>query len=259
MRIALVLTLISAVSVGCADAQTPDQASAGTVPVSASSAASADTIVIADGRVYGEIPDLSAWQTRDPMPAVFAAARTHWQTQSPEYLEETGVLAVADGAFTEPGAAQQAVLYVMSFEPRCCPNMGIAVIQDGQVVRNVAFANPGQQLRAIPDLDGDGRNELVTIGSFGMGGQNTTGFTLLSFGDAGLVERSGPSILDESCGAMQEGGSAARVTAAPGPVFTIERFGMVSCESFEWQPAGAPETIDIPVVQSGTYVDLTTP
>ena len=255
MRIALVLTLISAVSVACADARTPDQASAGTA--STVTPAAADTVVIADGRVYGERPDLSAWLSRDPMPAVFAAARAHWQAQSPEYLEETAVLAVADGSFTEPGAAQQAVLYVMSFEPRCCPNMGIAVIQDGQVLRNVAFANPAGELRAIPDLDGDGRNELVMISSFGMGGQNTTGFTLLSFGDAGLVERSGPSILDESCGAMQEGGSAARVTAAPGPVFTIERFGMVSCESFTWQPAGTPETIDIPIVQSGTYVDLT--
>src|SRR3546814_12746375 len=61
------------------------------------------------------------------------------------------------------------------------------------------------------------------LGSFGMGGQNSTGFTILSFGDAGLVERSGPSILDESCAAMQEGGSAARVTAVPGPAFTNER------------------------------------
>ena len=254
MRIVFVLALISAWFIGCADARTPDRAA----PAEAASAAAADTIVIADGRVYGEMPDLSAWLTRDPMPAVFAAARAHWRTQSPEYLEETLVVAVADGAFTEPGAAQQGVLYAMSFEPRCCPSMGIAVIQDGQVVRNVAFANPAGELRAIPDLDGDGRDELVTIGSFGMGGQNTTGFTLLSFSDAGLVERSGPSILDESCGAMQEGGSAARVTAAPGPVFTIERFGMVSCESFEWQPAGTPETIDIPIVQSGTYVELTT-
>ena len=254
MRIVFVLALISVWFIGCADARTPDRAA----PAEAS-AASADTILIADGRVYGETPDHSAWLTRDPMPAVFAAARAHWQAQSPEYLEETMVVAVADGAFTEPGTAQQAVLYAMSFEPRCCPSMGIAVIQDDQVVRNVVFANPAGELRAIPDLDGDGRNELVTTGSFGMGGQNTTSFTLLSFGDAGLVERSGPSILDESCGAMQEGGSAARVTAAPGPVFTIERFGMVSCESFEWRPAGSPETIEIPVVDSGTYVSLTTP
>ncbi|HEY7472611.1 MAG TPA: hypothetical protein VIE68_09730 [Gemmatimonadota bacterium] len=253
MQTAFAFFVLSAALIGCADAQTPDQAA------TAGAAASADTVEIADGRVYAEYADLSAWSSRAPIPEVFAAARAHWQAQDPDYMEDAQVMAVTDGSFTEAGAAQQAVLYVMSFEPRCCPKTGIAVIQDGRVVRNVAFENPMQELRAVPDLDGDGRSELVTVGAFGMGGQNMTGFSILSFGDAGIVERSGPSILEESCAAMVEGGTAARVTAVPGPTFTIERFTMTSCESFGWQPAGAPEPLEIAAASGEAYVDLATP
>ena len=237
MRISFVLALLSATVVACADAQTAGDAAADTEVA----AATADTIVIADGRVFEEAADVSDWAARGPVQAAFAAARAHWQAQDPSYEEETFVMAVAEGAFSEPGASQQAVLYLMSSWPRCCPKMGIAVIQDDALVRNVAFESPAHGLAAIPDLDGDGLDELALTGSFGMGGENSTSVTLVSLADSGLRTWGGEMIQYDACGAMQEGGTASRITAVPGPAFTIERFALASCESGEYQAGGAPE------------------
>lgn len=250
MRSTLILTLFTAVVFGCANAQTPDEA--------ASAAAAADDatpVVIADGTLPAEWVDLSGWTSTAIEPA-YAAARAHWQAQDPGYEEETRVLAVADGAFTEPGVEQQAVLYLMSLWPRCCPKMGIAIIQDGALVRNVAFEASEQDLAAVPDLDGDGRDELVRTGSFGMGGQETTSITLVSFGEAGLRTWGGTSIQDNACAAMQEGGTAARITALPGPEFTIERFSLASCETGDWQPSGAPEPFAFDAPGEEAHVEL---
>jgi hypothetical protein len=246
MRTGIAVSLIWAAFFGCANAQVPDEAAAD----------AATPVVIADGRAVAEWTDLSEWMTRAPLPEAIAAARVHWQGQDPSYEEEAQIMAAADGAFTEPGADQQAVLYLMSPWPRCCPKVGLAVIQDGRLVRNVAFEGLAQDLQAVADLDGDGRNELVTTGSFGMGGQNTTGITLLSFGDGGLTEWGGTTTSDDSCAAGMAGGTAARVTAAPGPAFTIERFTVASCETPDWQPVGGPEPFEFDEQSGVTYVEL---
>jgi hypothetical protein len=254
VRSLLSLTIFSAALFGCANAQTSDDAA----PESAAgevSAVPSDTIVIADGTSPAEYVDLSGW-TSPALDQAVADARAHWQAQDPSYEEEVQVMAVAEGAFTEPGASQQAVLYLMSLWPRCCPKMGIAVIQDDALVRNVAFEAPEQDLAAIPDLDGDGRDELAVTGSFGMGGENSTSVTLVSFADSGLRTWGGTMIAYDSCAAMQEGGTAARITAVPGPEFTIESFSLVSCESGEWQPGGPPEPFEFPAPGEETSVEL---
>jgi hypothetical protein len=143
MRSPFAIALFSFALVGCANAQTPDEAA------SVSTAPSDTTpVVIADGTALGEYVDLSAW-TSPAMPQAVAAARAAWQAQDPDYEEEVMVMAVAEGAFSEPGASQQAVLYLMSLWPRCCPKMGIAVIEDGALVRT-SRSRPAQAL-AIPD------------------------------------------------------------------------------------------------------------
>jgi hypothetical protein len=254
VRTPFAFVLLFAAVVGCADAQTPDGASSASDAVAA--AATADTIVIADGRTFGEPPDVADWATRAPVQAAFAAARAHWQAQDPEYEEETQVMAVAEGAFSEPGASQQAVLYLMSSWPRCCPKMGIAVVQDGALVRNVGFESPAYSLAAIPDLDGDGVDELALTESFGMGGENSTSVTLVSLADSGLRTWGGAMIQYDSCAAMQEGGEASRITAVPGPTFTIERFALASCESGEYQPGGPPEPLEFTAPDEETSVEL---
>ena len=254
VRTPFALVLLSATVIGCADAQTPDDA-ASTEAVAATAAAG-DTIVIADGRVFGDAADVTDWAGRAPVQAAFAAARAHWQAQDPSYEEETHVMAVADGAFSEPGSSQQAVLYLMSLWPRCCPKMGIAVVQDGALVRNVGFEAPAQGLAAIPDLDGDGLDELAITGSFGMGGENSSSVTLVSLADSGFRTWGGAMIQYDSCGAMQEGGQAWRITALPGPVFMTEQFALASCESGEYQAGGPPEPFEFPAPGEEMSVEL---
>jgi hypothetical protein len=249
VRSTVVLTLFTAVLFGCADAQTPDEAA------SAASARDSTPIVIVDGTLPGEWVDLSGWTSPALEPA-YAAARAHWQAQDSAYEEETRVMAVAEGSFTGSGAAQQAVLYLMSLWPRCCPRMGIAVVEDGALVRNVAFEAPTQEMTAVPDLDGDGRDELVLVGSFGMGGENSTSATLVSLADSGLRTWGGTMIQYDNCAAMQEGGTAVRITGVPGPEFTIERFSLASCETGEYQAGGPPEPFEFTPPDEETSVEL---
>ena len=253
MRTGFTISVLLVALFGCARAQTPDEAQA---PDEAAATAQSP-VEIADGRHFEPWVDLAEWLGRPAVQQATGAARAHWRAQDASYEEEVQVMDVAEGAFTEPGAEQQAVLYLMSLWPRCCPKMGLAVVEDGRLVRNVAFEGVAQDLKPIPDLDGDDRNEIVYIGSFGMGGQNTTGFTLVSFGADGVTEWGGTTINDDSCAAMQPGSTAARVTAIPGPEFTIERYSMATCEGSEWQPVGGPEPLELG--QSGIeYVDLPT-
>ena len=134
--------------------------------------------------------------------------------------------------------------------------MGIAIVQDDALVRNVGFEAPEQRLVAIPDLDGDGLDELALTGSFGMGGENSTSVTLVSLADSGLRTLGGEMIQYDACGAMQEGGQAARITAVPGPAFTIERFSLVSCETGEYETGGPPEPFEFPAPGEETSVEL---
>lgn len=236
MRTALVFTVVSLAFFGCARAQAP--------------------VEVADGRDYESPADLTEWLARPPMAQAIDAARAYWRKQDAGYEEDVRVVAVAEGAFTRPGAEQQAVLFLMSLWPRCCPKMGLAVLEGGELVRHIAFEGPAQELRPIADLDGDGRDELVYIGSFGMGGQESRGFTLMAFGADGLAEWGGTSIYDSSCGAGMSGTTAARVTALPGPEFLVERYTQATCETETWQSLGEPEPLDLDASTGIAYIDL---
>lgn len=214
-------------------------------------------IELADGRHAESPSDAAAWSEPVLPPQASEAARAYWQAQDPSYEEDLRVFDAAEGAFTRPGAEQQAVLYLMSLWPRCCPKMGLAVVEDGRLVRNVAFEGVAQELTAVPDLDDDGHDELVYVGEFGMGGQTSRSLTLVSFGDAGLTERGGASIYNGTCatGRPEASAEASRILALPGPTFTVERYTLPSCEASTWEPMGAPEPLEL--YEPGiVYVDL---
>lgn len=124
----------------------------------------------------------------------------------------------ARGAFTRPGADQEIVLFMMSPWPRCCSKLGLAVVEGGRLVRNVAFNNLFVGVRAVPDLNGDGRDDLELPGEFGMGGETSGTVTLAGFGDTGFAEMGSTSLSSSDCGGSGTAGSMAQlVTASPGP------------------------------------------
>ncbi len=214
-----------------------------------------ESIEVADGRAAGDLPDLSAWAARPAVQQAFGAARAYWKGKDAGYEEDVRVLGVASGAFTEPGVEQQAVLYLMSLWPRCCPKMGLAFVDGDQLVRNVAFEGVAQQLSTLSDLDADGRDELVLVGEFGMGGEVSRSLTLVAFGADGLVERGGAALYSSDCAASgQSGSTALHVTALPGPAFRAQRY-TATCESEAWQAAGDPEALEL-YAGSTTYANL---
>lgn len=239
MRTVLAYAVLGAALVGCARAQSPDP------------------IELADGR-RGDAPwpDLSTWDGHPLLQQATAAARAHWQGQDPDYEEEMRLLAVAGGAFTQPGAQQHAVLYLMSLWPRCCPKMGLAIIEGDRLVQNVAFEGVAQELSAVPDLDGDGRDELAFLGAFGMGGQMSGTLTLASFGEHGLTDWGSIPLYDNACAAGHDGATAARVLAHPGPEFQVEWYTQASCESETWEASSEAEPLALEAPTESRYISL---
>lgn len=213
-------------------------------------------VEIADGRTARPEADVSSWEGASSVLQALDAARKYWLARDASYEEEVRVLATATGAFTTPGVEQQGVLYVMSLWPRCCPKTGLAILEGDQLVRNVAFESVVQDLWAIPDLDGDGRNELVFDGTFGMGGQWSRSVTLVGFGEAGLRDLAGAMINDDACAAGVEGATAARLSFVPGAEIMVEHFSKTTCEAETWDIAGNPEPLPLTPAQVSSYVDI---
>ena len=200
--------------------------------------------------------DVSAWEASPPVVKATGAARSYWQERDPSYEEDVRVLATTTGAFTRSDVEQQAVLYLMSLWPRCCPKTGLAILEGDQLVRNIAFEATVQDLWAVPDLDGDGRNELVFDGTFGMGGQWSRSVTLVGFGEAGLRDLGSAMINDSSCAAGVEGSTAARLSVTPGSDIMIEHYSQATCEGGTWEMVGEPELIGLTPAEESPYVDI---
>jgi hypothetical protein len=199
---------------------------------------------------------VSPWDASPPVVQAIASARSYWSALDPDYEEEVHVLAAAAGAFTQPAVGQRAVLYSMSHWPRCCPKVGLAILEGDRLSRNIAFVGLAHDLWALPDFDGDGRDELVLAEMFMMGGQVSAGVTLVAFKDERLRELGGAGIFESSCGAGREGAMAARLSVAPGFPVMIEHYSRPSCESESWQPVGEPEPLVFTPAEETPYTDI---
>ncbi len=239
MRAWTTLFLLSVSVCGCARAQSP--------------------IEIADGRASAvdEPADVTGWDTRPAVQRALADARAHWREQDPTLEDNSRVLDVAEGAFTAPGAEQQAVLYLVTLWPRCCPKVGLAILEGDRLVRNVTFEGIAQSVASVPDLDGDGQDEIVFEGEFGMGGQNSGSMTLAAFGPDGLIDWGTEGIYDSACATGRPSTStASRILAHPGPTFTVEHYTQASCETDTWAPDGDPASLTLTAPEVSSYVDL---
>lgn len=166
---------------------------------------------------------------------------------------------MAAGAFTRPGSTQEAILYLASRWPRCCPKMGLVVLEDGALVRHLAFVGIAQHLRTVPDLDGDGRQELWMEGSFGMGGSNSSAATLLELPTAAGVREWGTVATGEdNCAAGGADARTVRIVAYPGPAFTAQAFRS-ACETEEWESLGEPVPLVLDPERGMEWVELPPP
>ena len=226
----------------------------GALPLAACVDAQDAPTIVADGRDVDDVPAddsaaMAAWAGFPAVQSALGAARAHWSDRDPGYEEEVRVLAVAEGAFTRPGADEHAVLYLMALWPRCCPKVGVAVVEGtpeaggpGRLVRNVAFEGPTIGLAAVPDLDGDGLDELALRSAFGMGGDVDESVRLVAIGAEGLIDQTATSVYRSGCAAGRDGEEAVRVLATPGspPAVVAETYARSRCAAGPWTAAGPP-------------------
>lgn len=222
--------------------------------------AAREPVLVVDGRDIAEQDVDGAWERAPAVAAALGAARRHWESQNDDVSWAPGVAGVARGAFTQPGADQTAVLYTVGWSGHCCTFGGLAIVQDGRLVRNVALAYGGFGLRALPDVDGDGRDEVVFVGGGTGQGHTETSVFIEEVAEAGM-ERWGQAVVyEDDCGMDGSGASATRLTVEPGPTpaFFAERFenGGACAGAGAWTPAGprASVTLDEPFGDAG--VDL---
>ena len=257
MAVRQLVPLLVFVLSACVDAQTP------TDDVVLPDATT--EVVVVDGRDIDARAeeDLTAWAAMPSVQAAIRGARAHWTAQEPGYEEEVRVLSVADGAFTQPGASEHAVLYLMGLWPRCCPKIGLAILDgrsgsEGVLVQNTAFEGSVQHVRTVPDLDGDALDELALIGQFGMGGYTSQSATLVAFGPEGLVSRGNVGVYEGGCAAGRQDETAMRVLSNPGdpPAFTSETYVRSGCDDGPWSLASGPEALTMQPPDADAYVDL---
>ena len=205
-----------------------------------------DPVEVADGRVLDDAsPDVVAGVTA--VVDAVEAARDHWQRAEPDGSAWTmEVVATADGSFTGRGAAQTAVLYSVGWAPPARPLGGLLVLDDGAVVRNVTVEG-GASLRALPDVDGDGRDELAIGGGGTNMGETVRSVLVAELAPGGLDAWGRAFVYHDDCGAAARGAEATRLVVRPGarPTFEAERFEAPgACAGDEtWRPAGSREPV----------------
>jgi hypothetical protein len=214
------------------------------------------TVEIVDGRTGRAGADVTPWERSPLVLQAIDSARSYWSALDPAYEEYVEVKGTATGAFTEPGVQQRAVLYLMSRIPRGFPKLGLAILEGDRLVRNIAFTSTAHTLWAVPDIDGDGRDEIVFAGMFMMGGQVTRGVTLASFGEDGVNELGSVVTYESACGAGYEGSSAVRISVVRGSEIMIERFEQPSCESETWERVGEPEPLVLVPDERSSFADI---
>jgi hypothetical protein len=147
----------------------------------------------------------------------------------------------------------------MSLYPRGFQRKGLALLEGDALVRNFAFAGLAHELETVPDIDGDGRDEILLYGSFGMGGQWTWGAGLARFSQAGIEDLGHATLYEDACGMGREdlgGPSAWRLWAVVGAGMRIQHYRRESCEAETWEPVGEPEAFTPAPEQSYDEISL---
>jgi alpha-tubulin suppressor-like RCC1 family protein len=176
---------------------------------------------IFDGRLTLHPGVLSADQQAF-LDRVFPAARKEWRDQEDEC--ERGfrpqVVDVAHGAFTRPGAAQDAILYRYCTIGHDRALNGIAVLQNGQLASHVVYeGDESHAIGALPDINGDGISEIVLAGGSTNQGITSAWITILQLG--GDIKRFGHTrTFEDTCGTGDNNckTNAWRISVKPGPV-----------------------------------------
>jgi hypothetical protein len=215
-----------------------------------------DRIEITDGRIVPPFLEFSEFESHPAVLEAASQARAHWRATDPDFEEDFRVLSVTEGSFISSDDVHQAVLYLVSPWPRCCPRVGIALVRGDDLLQNITFEGVAQDLIAVRDLDDDGLSELAYIGTFGMGGENASAVTVVSIKPDGVRAWTSTGIRQDACAAGHEGAYAARLLAEKGPRFYEQRFTSRNCELDDWESDGEDHEVAMAADAEVRYLTL---
>jgi hypothetical protein len=188
---------------------------------------------------------------------VFPAARNEWHDQEADGVCAEGfspeAIDVARGSFTKPNSDQKAILYRYCETGHNFALNGIAVIENDRVVSHLVYEGARDNaIRALPDIDGNGRSEIL-IGSGGTNqGVTWETVTMIELSDTTALTKFGHTeVLSDDCGFDEKKGSATayRLSVKPGakPVFYREAFvDKGACNGTGgWKQSGALQRISL--------------
>jgi hypothetical protein len=154
------------------------------------------------------------------------AAVRFWRNEHECHGEITVIDAVA-GSFTRTGAAQRAILYSWCQPAAAIGFGGIAIVERGRVVAHLSEGGVPWDLARAPDVNGDGRDELLLQDGHMVMGWQEDALTLLSVTPSGVVTR-GFNIRQQDCGVEEPkvGQNAWLLYVVPGsrPRFSQRRY-----------------------------------
>lgn len=173
--------------------------------------------------------------------------RARWSEESCD-VGNLNIVGVADGSFTKAGAKQRAIVYELCQTGNGFANNGIAVVEGDKIVAHFAVEG-GWNLEAtrVPDLNGDGRDELAIETGGGMHqGYTGSSVTVLELSETAAKEVGVFVVYTNECESGPVGKYCDRsykLTAKPGtrPTFFAQKYlNRGTDEKPRWIVAGKP-------------------
>ena len=175
---------------------------------------------------------------------------------SDEVTEPVEIYATAEGSFTKPGAAQKIFLYFTCDIARGFGIGGIMIAEENLIVAHyVEQVSWGETIRALPDINQDGLNEIL-LSSGGSGQGYTTMFVdILDFPDGKLNYWGQTETLSSNGGAEEDEAkilaTAYKISVEPGnePAFYRETYEQKGNDD-EWKLIKKTEKFTLELVET---------
>ncbi|MEO7540172.1 MAG: hypothetical protein ABIV21_09090 [Pyrinomonadaceae bacterium] len=162
-----------------------------------------------------------------------------------ETIEVSGIL---QGSFTRPGARQTLFFYQFCQTGNGLGTVGVAVIEDGEVIANFVCADSGWTVDAkkLPDINQNGLNEFALYYSGGMHqGEGGTGVDMFEISGRKMREIGWFQAESFTADGPVKG---YKVMAKPGKTPTFSREEYVQNAAGKWRKVGRPVALKIMAV-----------
>lgn len=169
----------------------------------APSAATAAMVQLFDGRsTTTKSPALKASETAAVKGAVSPAAKQHWKNAGA--TADFQLLSRCNGAFTRAGAKQIAYLYSWCETGHSLGIGGFAIMENGKLVAHCGYDSGSEHdIYRLPDLDGDGLDELAIEAGTTNQGYTVSSMTVLGVRSPSVKKFGRFDTYDDNSGAVE--------------------------------------------------------